>query len=90
MFSVTFVLLHYSKTNIYIFLSIYLFIPLSFLFHPSIIYLTCYIFIATNAFKAAGAQDAFAAVMEKVNDESNKKFKDSNSNDFAKAVEMFA
>ena len=47
-------------------------------------------FVATNAFKAAGAQDAFAAVMEKVNDESNKKFKDSNSNDFAKAVEMFA
>jgi hypothetical protein len=48
------------------------------------------LFVAINAFKAAGAQDAFAAIMEKVNDESNKKFKDSNSNDFAKAVEMFA
>ena len=45
---------------------------------------------AVAAFKAAGATEAFAAITAQCEDESNKKFKDSNSKDFEKAAEMFA
>ena len=45
---------------------------------------------AIEAFKVAGASRAMNTIMIQCKDTSNRKFKDSNSNDFAKAAEMFA